>query len=336
MSGATLDQGGAAADRKTEWRPERLIAPPPLFVWPPRPAGFLRWLFGWNGYLFPWNAIYVAIAAFTWLYLTPDFAGMTEFHAGWVLLLFERNVALLLLVAGAWHARLYMQKAQGIKYKYNPRWLSKNTQFLFNNQLYDNLFWTFSSAVPVWTAYEAVTLWAQANQYIPSMSWHEHPVWCAVILLLIPLWRELHFYCIHRLIHWPPLYRTVHHLHHKNVNIGPWSGMAMHPVEHVLYMSAVLIHWIVPSNPLHVIFNLQHLAFAPSQGHTGFYKIVLKDGVEQETGNFMHYLHHRYFEVNYGGDGSIPIDKWFGTFHDGSDEAEARMNKRVLGRNTKA
>lgn len=328
MSGAALGQG----ERRGEWRPEELLAPPPLFVWPPRPLGLAKWLLGWQGYLFPWNALYAVVAALTWLYLTPDFASMLTFRAGWILALFERNCGLLLLVAGGWHVRLYMQRAQGIEYKYNPRWPGKSSVFLFKSQILDNLFWTFVSAVPVWTAFEAVTLWAQANQYIPRMSWHAHPVWCALLLLVIPLWRELHFYCVHRLIHWPPLYRTVHHLHHKNVNIGPWSGMAMHPVEHVLYFSAVLLHWVVPSSPFHVIFTLQHLAFAPSQGHTGFYKLVLKDGVTVETGNFMHYLHHRYFEVNYGGDGSIPIDKWFGTYHDGSAAAEERMNRRVLGR----
>ena len=34
-----------------------------------------------------------------------------------------------------------------------------------------------------------------------------------------------------------------------------------------------------------------------------------------------------YFEVNYG-DGLVPLDKLFGTWHDGSPEAEARMNAR--------
>ncbi len=42
---------------------------------------------------------------------------------------------------------------------------------------------------------------------------------------------------------------------------------------------------------------------------------------------YIHYLHHKYFEVNYG-DGLIPFDKWFGTFHDGSRESEARMQAR--------
>jgi sterol desaturase/sphingolipid hydroxylase (fatty acid hydroxylase superfamily) len=41
----------------------------------------------------------------------------------------------------------------------------------------------------------------------------------------------------------------------------------------------------------------------------------------------MHYLHHRYFNVNYGG-GIVPIDKWVGTFYDGS-EAGAETLRRL-------
>ena len=33
-------------------------------------------------------------------------------------------------------------------------------------------------------------------------------------------------------------------------------------------------------------------------------------------------------EVNYGGDGLIPLDKWFGTWHDGSKESDALMEAR--------
>jgi sterol desaturase/sphingolipid hydroxylase (fatty acid hydroxylase superfamily) len=191
--------------------------------------------------------------------------------------------------------------------------------------------WSLGSGVPIWTAYEVLTLWAFANGYIPFLFFFENPVWFVALMLLIPLIREFHFYLIHRLIHWPPLYRTVHALHHKNANPGPWSGLAMHPVEHVLYFSGVLIHWIIPSHPIHVIFHLQHLAFAPSQGHSGFERVIIKGNAAVRTGDYFHYLHHKFFECNYGND-LMPIDDWFGTFHDGSDEAEARMNERFLGR----
>ena len=44
-------------------------------------------------------------------------------------------------------------------------------------------------------------------------------------------------------------------------------------------------------------------------------------------GNFFHYLHHRYFECNYGGP-AAPLDRWLGTFHDGSPETQEKMQEK--------
>ena len=43
---------------------------------------------------------------------------------------------------------------------------------------------------------------------------------------------------------------------------------------------------------------------------------------------YFHYLHHRYFECNYSGDGTVPLDKWFGTWHDGTTEGHTVMRER--------
>ena len=43
---------------------------------------------------------------------------------------------------------------------------------------------------------------------------------------------------------------------------------------------------------------------------------------------YFHYLHHKYFECNYGGDGTVPMDKWFGSFHDGTEEGHELMKQR--------
>ena len=40
-----------------------------------------------------------------------------------------------------------------------------------------------------------------------------------------------------------------------------------------------------------------------------------------------HYLHHKYFEVNYA-DGIFPLDKLFGTFHDGTVEGDKIFRER--------
>lgn len=42
---------------------------------------------------------------------------------------------------------------------------------------------------------------------------------------------------------------------------------------------------------------------------------------------YFHYLHHRFFTVNFGTE-AVPLDQWFGSFHDGSPEAHAKMMAR--------
>jgi sterol desaturase/sphingolipid hydroxylase (fatty acid hydroxylase superfamily) len=310
-----------------EWEPAKRPAPAPLWAWPPRPLGVLRWIFGFPGYLFPWNAIYCLLAIATWLYTQPELSRMAEFRLDWIAQIYFRNFALLVLFAGGLHLRLYTVRGQGSKFKFNPKWLGeKNPTFLWGNQLRDNIFWSVASGCTVWTAYEVLMMWAYANGMTSYVDWGTEPVYCALLLCALLLWHVVHFYFTHRLLHWRPLYRSAHYVHHKNVNIGPWSGLAMHPIEHIIYFSGVLIFWIVPSHPIHALFALQFAALAPASGHSGFERAVVKGKVTL-PGDFFHYLHHRYFECNYGSP-NVPFDRWFGSFHDGSPEAHAQMKER--------
>ena len=317
-----------------EWQPAELIQTPPVFVWPPRPLAFLKWLFGFPGYLAPWNLFFVAVALVSWLLLTPGLERMTRFEPGWMILIYLRNAAIMTVFFGAWHLRLYIRKAQGKRYKYNSRWLGTNSKaFLFRNQTRDNVFWSLVSGCGVWSLYEAVTLWMYANGHLPYVDFRTNPVYFVLLLAAVGLLREVHFYWVHRLTHWKPLYKAAHYLHHKNVNIGPWSGLAMHPIEHLLYFTGVFLHWIIPSHPLHAMMHLVHAGLSPAAGHSGFDEVELKAGKALlPNHNLFHYLHHRYFECNYGGDGSVPIDRWFGSFHDGSREAHTRMRARAHSR----
>ncbi|TVQ22340.1 MAG: sterol desaturase family protein [Spirochaetaceae bacterium] len=185
----------------------------------------------------------------------------------------------------------------------------------------------------VWTAYESITLWAFANRIIPYVDWRERPVYCALLLVAVLFMREAHFYLTHRLSHWKPLYKAAHYLHHKNVNVGPWSGMSMHPIEHMLYLSGIFLHWIIPSHPLHAMAHIIVSGLAPAKGHAGFYKFVVDGRSDSEhekairAGGYFHYLHHKYFTVNFGTE-AVPMDKWFGSFHDGSPDAHVAMLER--------
>lgn len=312
---------GGFKDSRGEWRPENPISYAPIFIWPPKVKKFFVWLFY---YLFTWNLVYLAIVIFSYYFLQPPIEEMKTFNISWISIIFLRNLALVWIIFGGWHLYLYKLKARGSEAKYSPRWQSTNgSTFLWNNQVYDNVFWTCAIGVPVWTAYEVLTFWLYANNNIPYVDFQEHPVYFVLLFLLIPFWREFHFYLIHRVIHWKPLYDKVHYLHHYNINPGPWSGLAMHPVEHLLYFSVVLIHYIVPSHPLHFIFNSQHTALTPAAGHSGFEGKVFK---VLPFGSYFHYLHHRLFDCNYG-ESTIPMDKWFGVFENGS---QTQTEKQVV------
>lgn len=311
-----------------EWRPDYPVTYAPLFKIPPNVIHISKWLFGYPGYIWPWNVIYVALTFFTLHYTNPPISQCKEYSLDWILTIFLRNQILIWMFAGGWHSILYIFKLQGSEKKYDPKWqATNNPKFLFNDQVYDNIFWSCVSGVPFWTAYEAYMLHNWANNPESSVlltNWNDNLVYNTVWLFLIPIWREFHFYWIHRFIHIKPIYKAVHYLHHKNSNPGPWSGLAMHPVEHLLYFSVVLIHLIVPSHPFHFFFNSQHTALTPAGGHHGFEGPILDDKLP--TGSYFHYLHHRYFECNYG-EATIPLDKLFGTFRDGQKEGVKLQGK---------
>ena len=148
---------------------------------------------------------------------------------------------------------------------------------------------------------------------------------------MITLWSSFHFYWIHRLLHWKPLYRLAHELHHRNVNIGPWSGIAMHPLEHLLYFSSIVLHLAVASHPVHVLFHMHVQALNPLASHSGFEGLMMNGKRRLALGDFFHQLHHRYFECNYG-TAEVPWDKLFGSFHDGTTEATRHIRLRMRER----
>lgn len=260
---------------------------------------------------------------------------METLSLDWALLIFARNTGLLVLIAGGLHLRLYIKRRQGTRYKYSDKWLATdNSRFLFRNQTWDNIFWSIVSGCTLWSAYEVFTLWGYANGMWPMITLRESPVYFVLLFFGVLIFRHFHFYLIHRLIHFKPLYKISHYLHHKNINVGPWSGLSMHPIEHLLYFSGVLIHFIVPSHPVHAIFHLMHAGVAPASGHSGYHAYEIGGSYEDqeakatlEVGDYFHYLHHRYFTVNYGNTG-FPVDKWFGSYHDGTPEAQERMMQR--------
>ena len=317
-------------DKRGNYIPADKVQINPPYIIPFQPIKFIKFLFGWNGYIFPWQFIWASIAIISWFFLTPSLESMKNLEIGWLSFIFLRNFVLILIYISIFHLHFYVYKFQGNSFKFNGRPLeSNNSKFLFQNQTKDNLFWVFVFALPIWTIYEVITFWAFANNFIPIVNWEAYPIYCLFLFFFVPILRDIHFYLTHRLLHWAPLYKIAHRVHHLNSNPGPWSGMAMHPIELILYFSGVLIHWIIPSHPLIAMYHIFHAGLSPHAGHSGYEKMVFKNGKAIHIGAYDHYLHHKYFECNYAGGTVNFLDKLFGTFHDGSEKATKDVMQRI-------
>ena len=317
--------------REWNYHPDLPLADPSVFRWPPSPGFLARW-FARNWLTLSERVLMVLLAVAAWAFLFPDFSASETFAFGWVAQTWAANMALMIVAAGGLHWWFYMRKAQGKRLKFDHRRpATGNRLWNFSNQVHDNIFWSLTSGVAQLTAYQALIMWAQANGHAPTHALADAPLYFALTLVLLPIWSAFHFYWVHRLLHAPFLYRHVHSLHHRNVNIGPWSGLSMHPVEHLLYLSSLLIHFIIPSHPILVIFHVVYLAPGAAMTHTGYEDLLIKDKRRLALGTFYHQLHHRYYECNYGNQ-EMPWDRWFGTFHDGSEAgtAETRARKKRM------
>lgn len=333
---STINPISAQRDPRGDWRPAAPVAVAPINHWPANLQAISQWLFGWPGYLWPYNAFWLIVAIVTWVLLTPELQAMQAIEAGWVGLLLARNVVFVLLVFGGLHLYFYLLRAQGDELRFTSRSFAVgNRRFRFNHQVRDNMFHTLLYGVPVFTAFEAITYWGFANGFLGYGSNASGGVgfwlWSALLFLLAPVIHALHFYFGHRLMHTKHLYRRFHALHHRNVDIGPWSGLSMHPVEHVVYFSTVAVQWLLAIHPLNALFQIQLAVFYAAFGHTGFEKLMLGKNLGIDGGSHFHYLHHKHFECNYGGS-LVPLDRLFGTFHDGTVEADAALRERIEAR----
>tara|TARA_B110000438_G_C15763498_1_gene628427 strand:+ start:161 stop:1156 length:996 start_codon:yes stop_codon:yes gene_type:complete len=315
-------------DKDTEmsgYIPPNFIELPPIFIRPIRPIKAIKWVF--VEFLFPWGFLFVGLAILSWNVLTPQIDGSGAPSLSFLGQIWLKNAVLLTALAGSLHWRLYSRVGQGDKFKFSQRWLSKkSSRFLWKNQAYDNAFWSIISGVTVWSLFEGITLWAWATGVIPKASWPANAGYITALTFVFFFVSSSHFYLIHRVLHWKPLYRSVHELHHRNVNTGPWSGISMHPVEHLLFFSMFFVWWLVPAHPVVIILTGFFKGLGPAVTHSGFDR-VLVGGRQISAGDWFHDLHHRHFETNYG-NLEAPFDWVMNTWHNGSDEAQRAMVAR--------
>lgn len=313
------------------YRPPNPVALNPLFNWPLDLKAVWKWYSAyWLAASTTTFTIVLAVAAF--FIILPPLHEMTEWHWSWMLRVYLSNLVPHVMTASILHWWLYQRKGQDMRTKYDARdQATNNGTYTFRNQVLDNMFWTIASGITLWTAFQIPVYWAMANGYAPAFFFPENPVWFVLMFPFLVVWSSFHFYWVHRLLHVPFFYKLAHALHHRNINVGPWSGISMHPIEHLLFYTNFLIHFVVPSHPIHVLFHGYMQSMHPIFSHSGFDRLYAAGEDRAKMGDFFHQLHHRYFECNYG-TVEMPWDRWFGSFHNGSEEGtqETRARKKQM------
>ncbi|HPE25749.1 MAG TPA: sterol desaturase family protein [Albidovulum sp.] len=312
-------------DKRGNWAPNEPLEIAPF--WTGNFGKMGRWLID---YLWPHNTIFMAVTLAYWYLILPDWEEMKSFSWGWILWLHLVNSGGIFLLFGSIEFFYYVKRKQENRFKYNHKFPSEQPSdvFWFKSQNLDNFLRTFLISIPLWTLIEAFTLWCFANGYALWLGPDTHWLWLAVLILLVPAIHEVHFFCGHWLIHQGVLYKWIHSIHHNSINPSPWSSMSMHPVEAAFFFSEMMWHLLIPSNPFVALFQVTSTAYGAVVGHIGFDRLEMTDKNGVVTHAYTHYLHHKYFEVNYGGDGLVPLDKWFGTWHDGTKAADEQMKER--------
>lgn len=124
----------------------------------------------------------------------------------------------------------------------------------------------------------------------------------AIVYLLV---QDAHYYWMHRLMHWRPLFRWVHAGHHRHAEPSPFAGFAFDPAE------AALTGWLLPALafviPLEIhaaALLLMAITVTGVLNHAGW-EVWPEPLVRGPLGRLVitashHAQHHGRFDRNYG------------------------------------
>lgn len=234
------------------------------------------------------------------------------------------NHLLTFVYIGFWHISLYW-------WQWGKRPYAQNRVYFWGKILH-NIFYTWLGVLQ-WTATEVAFINCYKEGQIPYQKKTlsvENPslvLHTLLICILLPNFRDIHFYFSHRLMHAPFLYKYIHSVHHRNVDIEPFSGLCMHPLEHMLYYTCYAPCLFFCWHPLILFWMGVHVVISPAASHSGY--------EDHFSADLVHYLHHRYTDCNFGVPQSIPFDVWFGTYR-GRLEVEDNEKSKLVSSEPKA
>lgn len=175
------------------------------------------------------------------------------------------------------------------------------------------------SILPVVTEYFVEQGWTMSYTRISDVGL---PRYIAFFLLYMAS-VEFFVYWQHRMLHWDlPLlgYKNLHYIHHKynkGHTLGPFSGLAFHPLDGIL--QAIPYTWTLFYVPMHFLTH-ELLLFTTAIWTTNIHDNIHAK-VEPIMGAGYHTIHHTRYNYNYGHYFTF-VDRFFGTLLTPEEEEE--------------
>ena len=143
--------------------------------------------------------------------------------------------------------------------------------------------------------------WTYIYFRIDSYGWPYFFFSVAALILLHDTW----FYWTHRLMHWRPLFKIAHRVHHQSHNPTPWAAFSFHPIEAFIEaMIYPLVALFLPIHPLAAFLWLLYMTLMNVGGHLGFE--LFPQGFARHwffrwhNTSVHHNMHHSHAHCNYG------------------------------------
>lgn len=125
-----------------------------------------------------------------------------------------------------------------------------------------------------------------------------------VSLLVFMALHDSYYYWLHRWMHFPRIFRTVHKLHHDSKIASPFTAFSFHPIEGIIqavFMPVLLM--ILPMHYYVIILQLTIMTFSSVINHLDielYPSVMLKPNGGWIIGATHHAMHHKQFKCNFG------------------------------------
>jgi len=186
---------------------------------------------------------------------------------------------------------------------------SGRTQRLRPGQLREELLLSGLSIL-VFAAQAVGLVWMLRQGWV-KIAW-DRPLWHLLWEMpLLYVWNEVWFLAVHRLLHWPPLYRSVHLWHHRSVVTTPFTAYSFHPAESFLLGAVMPLALLVMAFSPWALLGLTLMSLSLNvSGHLPHEHVVRGYlFILARAHSRYHNVHHREFRTHYAFSAPF-LDRW--------------------------